>query len=223
MMGVLALLAVGGGAYYFFDNDPPRAELNRRWPPVTAEQQRQAAIDSAATALKALTAPNMAAGVDVATIQRIGVGEIKSKGVTKLTLSTDRQLLQLTADFDLTFRPEDLPPDSDMRSLAALTPHVIGQVEMLLTVAAALSETQPRALLVTLLPAVRRVRIDKLTVNGSYDITAAGDAIAFLLNHYADNLNAILSSSPLMSITLPDTLQDGFEVPSRVRLELRVA
>jgi hypothetical protein len=106
--GVLALLAVGGGAYYYFHDDPLRAELDRRWPPVTADQQRQAAIDSAATALKALTAPNLAAGANVATIQEIAFDAVKSSGVTKFALATDRQLLRLTADFDVTLTPDDL-------------------------------------------------------------------------------------------------------------------
>ena len=50
-----------------------------------ADQQRHAAIDSAATALKALTAPNLAAGADAATIQEIASDEVKSKGVTSGT------------------------------------------------------------------------------------------------------------------------------------------
>ena len=67
------LLAIGGGAYWYQGRDPLQTALDRRWPPVTADQQRQAAIDSAASALKALAAPNLAAGVDVATIQGIAL------------------------------------------------------------------------------------------------------------------------------------------------------
>jgi hypothetical protein len=188
------LLAVGAGAYYFFHDDPLRVELDRHWPPVTADQQRQAAIDFATTALKALTTPNLAAGVDVATIQEIAFDKVKSKGVTKVALTTDRQLLQLTADFDVTLVPDDLPLDSDERPLvAALIPHIVGRVEMFLTASADLSETPQRAVLVKLLPAVSRIRIDKLTVKGSYDVTEAGNAIALLLNRYADNLSTIAS------------------------------
>jgi hypothetical protein len=59
---VVLILAVGSGAYSYLHYDRLRAELDRRWPPVTADQQRQTAIDSAATAFKALAAPNVAAG-----------------------------------------------------------------------------------------------------------------------------------------------------------------
>jgi hypothetical protein len=42
----MLMLAAGGGLYYYLREDPLRAELDHRWPPVTAEQQRQAAIDA---------------------------------------------------------------------------------------------------------------------------------------------------------------------------------
>jgi hypothetical protein len=129
--GILLLLAAAGLAYAYLGEDALRAELDRLWPAVSADQQRQAAINSAATALRVLSAPNVAAGTDTATIQAIVFDEVKTKGVTKLTLATDRQLLQLTADFDVTLRPEDLPSDSDKRSLvAALTPHVAGHLDV---------------------------------------------------------------------------------------------
>ena len=222
--GILLLVAAAGLAYAYLGEDALRAELDRRWPPVTVDQQRQAAIDSAASALKALAAPNVAAGADLATMRTIAFDQVKSKGVTKLALATDRQLLQLTAEFDITLKPDDLPPNSDKGSLvAALTPHIVGEVEIYLTAAAALSEAPQRALLVKLLPAVSRVRIDKLTVRGSYDVTAAGDAIALLLNRYADNLSATLSASPFMNVTLPATIQDGFDPSGPIKIDLKEA
>lgn len=222
--GILLLAAVGGLAYAYLGEDPLRAKLARRWPPVTGDQQRQAAIDSAASVLKALAAPNVAAGADVATIQAIAFDETKSKGVTKLALSTDRQLLRMTADFDLTLTPDDLPNGSDKRSLvAALAPHVVGEAELYLTASASVSDAPQRALLVKLLPAVNRIRIDQLTVKGSYDVTAAADAIALLLDRYADNLSGALSASPFMDVTLPATLQDEFDRSGPIKLDLKEA
>jgi hypothetical protein len=223
--GLLALLAVGSFAvYYYLQGDPLRAALDRHWPQVNAEQQRQVAIDSAASALKALAAPNVAAGVDVATIEGIAFDEVRSKGVTKFALATDRQLLRMTADFDVTLTPDDLPKDSDKRSLvAALAPHVIGEVELYLTAAASVSDAPQRALLIKLLPAVNRLRIDKLTVKGTYDVTAAADAIASLLDRYADNLSGALSASPFMNVTLPATLKDGFDPSGPIRVDLKEA
>jgi hypothetical protein len=145
--GVLLLLALGGAGYYYLRYDPLRAEVDRRLPPVTADQQRQAATDSAASTLKALATPNVAAGADVATIQQIAFDKIKSKGITKLVLATDRQLLRMTAGFDVTLTPDDLPNDSDKRSLvAALAPRVVGEVELYLTAAASVSDAPQRTL-----------------------------------------------------------------------------
>jgi hypothetical protein len=223
-IGFLLLIAVGGVAFYTLRSDPLRTELDRHWPAVNAERQRQAAIDSAASALGALKRPNLAVGVDVKTIQAIALDQVKSKGVTKVALRSDRQLLQLTADFDVTFAPEDLPADSDKRNLvSALTPHIVGGVEIFLTAAVDLKESPQRALHVKLLPAISRVRIDRLVVKGTYDVSAAASAIALILDRYADNLSAIVSASPLMGITLPAILQDGFDFAGPIRLDLREA
>jgi hypothetical protein len=224
LAGILLLLVLGGGAYYYLRSDPLRTALDRRWPPATADQQRQAAINSAASALKVLAVPNIAVGADVATIQAIVFDKVKSKGVTKLALATNRQLLRLTADFDMTLMPEDLPEGSDKRSLvAALAPHVVGEVELFLSAATSLSDAPQRALLIKLLPAINRVRIDKLTVKGRYDVTAAADAIALLLDRYADNLSGALSASPFMNVTLPATLQDGFDPSGPIKVDLKDA
>lgn len=224
LAGVLILLLVGGGLYYYLRQDPLQAELNRRWPPVTADQQRQAAIDSAAAALQILPSANLAAGADLSTIQAIAFDAIKGKGVTKLALATDRQLLRLTADFEITLKPEDLSPNSDKRPLVAkLTPRVIGQVDLFLGAAAALATSPQRALQVKLLPAVHSVRIDKVIVAGSYDLSAAGDVIALLLNRYADNLGAAIAANPLMNLTLPATLQNEMDPSGPIKLDLKEA
>ena len=60
---------------------------------------------------------------------------------------------------------------------SALAPHVVGEVELYLTAAASVSDAPQRMLLLKLLPAASRVRIDKLTVKGKYDVTSAADAI----------------------------------------------
>jgi hypothetical protein len=224
LAGVLILLLLGGGLYYYLRADPLRAALDRRWPPETADQQRQAAIDSATAALKILSAPNLAVGADVPTIQAIAFDEVKAKGVTKLALATDRQLLRLTADFDITLEPEDLPPGSAKRALVAkLTPRVAGQVDLFLGVAAALATYPRRVFQIKLLPAVHGVRIDKITVAGSYDVSATADVIALLLNQYADNLGAAIAANPLLNVTLPTTLQNKFDPSGPINLNLKQA
>ena len=105
---------------------------------MTVDHERQATINSAATALR-VPAANLAAGADMSTIQAIALDEVKAKGVTKLALATDRQLIRLTADFDVTLNPDDMPLNSSKRELVAkLMPHVIGQVDLFLGAAVAI-------------------------------------------------------------------------------------
>lgn len=227
------LLVVSGGLFFLPGTahlaqafgDPLRAELDRHWPAVSAEQQRQTAINYAVAGLKVLPAANVAAGADTASIQAIAFDQVKSKGVTKLDITTDRQLLKVTADFDITLKPEDLPQDATtQRSLvAALTPHVKGQVELYLTAAASLAKSPQRTLQIKLLPALSRVQVYDVTVAGHYDIPAAGNVIALLLNRYADSLSSVLSGSPLLNVTLPATLQDDFDPSGPIKVDLKEA
>src|ERR1700676_4965247 len=90
-IGLLIALLALGGLYLFLLGDPLLAELNKHWPALNLDQQRQAAIDSTASALLALTSPNVAAGVDAKTIQTIAFENVKSRGVSKLEVTTDRQ------------------------------------------------------------------------------------------------------------------------------------
>jgi hypothetical protein len=222
LAGALILLIAGGGLYYYLREDPLRAELDRRWPPVTADQQRQAAIDSTAAALQILPAPNFAVGVDTPTIQAVAFDAVKAMGVTKLALGTDRQLLRLTADFDITLKPEDLPQDSDKRTLIAkLNPRAAGQVDLFLGAAVALATSPKRTLQVRLLPSVHNIRIDKLMVAGSYDFGVAADVLEFLVNRYADNLGAAIAANPLSNVTLPATVQDAFDPSGPIKLDLK--
>lgn len=172
-------------------------------------------------ALKTLGVPNVAAGVDAATIQKLLFDQVKSMGVTKLAVAADRQLLRLTVDFDRWLTADDLPKDSNKRALVtALAPHVVGELDVYLSAAISVSNTPLRVLFIKLLPAVNRVRIDSLTVKGHYDVTAAADSIALILNRYADNLSGALSISPFMSVTLPATIQDSFDPSSPIKIAL---
>jgi hypothetical protein len=144
--------------------------LNRNWPAVSLDQQRQAAIDSTASALLTLTSPNVAAGVDAKTIQSVAFEKVKSRGVSKLEVAIDRQLLRLTADFDVTLKPDDLPPGSDKRPLVEKwKPQIAGHIDLFLGAAATLTTGSERAIEVRLLPSLGEVKIDKVTIEGSVD------------------------------------------------------
>ena len=188
------------GAYYYLHEDPLRTELDRRWPPVTPDQQRQAAVDSAASALKSAGRAERGGrgGRRDDPGDRARRGQVEGRDQAAPWRPTASSC-ESTADFDVTLTPDDLPKDFDKRTLvAALAPPCRRTRSSCSSRAAAsVSDARQRALLIKLLPAVSRVRIDKLTVKGSYDVTAAADAIALLLDRYADNLSAALSASPV--------------------------
>ncbi|WP_192385921.1 hypothetical protein [Mesorhizobium silamurunense] len=218
---VIALLALGG-LYLFLRGDPLLAELNKHWPAVNLDQQRQAAVDSTASALLALTAPNVAAGVDADTIKKLAFENVKSWGVSKLEVATDRQLLHLTADFNVTLKPDDLPPGSDKRPLVEKwKPQIAGHINLFLGAAATLTSGPQRAIQVRLLPSLREVKIDKATIEGSVDASAAGEVIAFLLNRYADNLASAVSEKPLLDLTLPPMLQEGIDPSAVIKPDIK--
>lgn len=221
---ILIALLVLGGLYLFLRGDPLLAELNKHWPTVNLDQQRQAAIDSTASALLALTSPNVAAGVDAKTIQTIAFEKVKSRGVSKLEVATDRQLLHLTADFDVTLKPDDLPPGSDKRPLVEKwKPQIAGHIDLFLGAAATLTTGPVRAIQVRLFPSLREVKIDKATVEGSVDTSVAGEVIAFLLNRYADNLASAISEKPLLDLTLPPMLQEGIDPSAVIKPDVKEA
>ena len=220
--GILIALLALGGLYLFLQGDPLLAELNKHWPAVNLDQQRQAAIDSTASALVALTSPNVAAGVDAKTIQTIAFENVKSRGVSKLEVATDRQLLRLAADFDVTLKPDDLPPGSDKRPLVEKwKPQIAGHIDLFLGAAAALTTGPERAIQVRLLPSLREVKIDKATVEGSVDASVAGEVIAFLINRYADNLASAVSEKPLLDLTLPPMLQEGIDPSAVIKPDIK--
>lgn len=224
VVGIFVLLASAGGVAYYLGDDPLRAQLDRRWPPLTVDTQRQAAIVSAAAALEALATPNLAAGADVATIRRLALDAVASNGVTKLSLEADRQLLRLTAGFDVTLTPNDLPNDSGKQSLvAALAPQVVGELELILTAVTSMSEGPPRALLVRLVPTIRRVHVEKLRVRGKYDATVVADVIAFLLDRYADNLSGLIAARAAMAVALPAEFQKEFDPSRSIKIDLKEA
>ena len=50
--------------------------------------------------------------MDLNTIKTIANEKLKAKGVTELTLETDRQLLKVTAAFDVSVKPGDIDTDA---------------------------------------------------------------------------------------------------------------
>lgn len=219
--GIFLLLAVlaGGGVWYALSGDNLRDIVNAHWPPVTSEQQRQTAIDGALAALEAMPNPNIAAGVDVKTIEMVAGELLKGKGLTKLSVEADRQLLKVTGSFDLSLRPEGAGDDPQKRAwIERLKPQVVGRAEFFLSATTTMVTAPKRAMQVKLLPAFRSLHIDKITLAERYDATVAGAVLASLLDSYADNIIGTMTNAPVLNAELPASLQDQFDPSGPIKI-----
>jgi hypothetical protein len=189
---------------YFFGSDPIADLLNQKWHPINADQQRQKAIETSATALKSFDGASIAAALDRKSIAAFAEPLLKPQGVEAIRIKGDQQLLYVEADFRRVFSAEDIPLDFAARDLLLkLKPDIRGTISMWLGIS---GTTADDALELRLLPAVNAIHIDKVIIAEKFDGTLVGDALALLLNRYAGYLTAMLNEAPILHVTLPSTL-----------------
>jgi hypothetical protein len=130
--GTAAVVVAAIAGYFFLGGDPIADLLNKKWQPISVEQQRQKAIDSSAAALKLFPSANVAAGIDVKTIVDLVGALLKPQGVETVRVKGDEQLLHVEADFKRVFGPNDVPADFQYRDLIlALKPDIQGTIAWL--------------------------------------------------------------------------------------------
>ena len=107
-------------------SDPLKGLVNIKWPPVTAEQQRQDALSTAAQTLTRLTTPGIAVGVQLSDVRGVLLTrKLKELGVQEIVLEGDRQLLSLRVKFSRQFTDADAGDNADLRPiLATLRPEI---------------------------------------------------------------------------------------------------
>ena len=195
--------------------DPIAQYVNKKWPPVDVTQQRQAAISSTAKALGTLTTPNIAFAVNFADAQKLVYSQdLKDLGVTRLTLSGDRQLVRLDVEFSHRFTAADARQNADLaKILAEHTPEVVGSVTVFMGVVAGLvTEKLMSRLEVHLLPSVGEVRVKRIKLQGGVDVTVVGEALTGLLNQYKDNISGELSRQAFASFSIPALSQTSLDL-----------
>ena len=204
----LALVVVASVAgYALLRGDPIVDLLNQKWPAITADQQRQKALNLSASSLASLSNANVAFGADVSTIVAVGEQLLKPKGVGAIRLQGAQQLLRLEAQFRHVFGPDDLPDEFKGRNLViAARPDIQGTITFSAGVSAEIDNQTTPTLRARLLPALERIHVERVTLAQSVDATSFGDALVFALNHYAGNLSAMLSGAPFLQISLPAVL-----------------
>ena len=187
--------------------DPLATFINEKFPPISVEQQRQTAIDSAADALSKVSTPNVALSVflpDATTALK--TKDLLEHGIKELELTGDKQLVRVRATFRRTFTREDAGDDEDARKiLAAVQPEIAGSIEAYTGLAGTLvSDGVPvPELRLRLLPGLSRVTVDEVRLANKWDETQVGEVLASILTRYRDNVTGELARKDFVHLTIP--------------------
>ncbi|KWU17030.1 hypothetical protein [Burkholderia cenocepacia] len=176
--------------------------VNAAFPPVNAEQQRQASTESNATALARLGAPNLAVGVNFEDAQKaLFSAVLKQQGVTTFEISGDKQLLKLRFVFDRTFTGKDARDDKSLaEKLDQLKPRVAGEISTYAGLTGEVDTADVKGVPtfnLRVLPSLSTVSVSKIEIAEKYDIKFAGQALTALLTRFKENIPAILERAKL--------------------------
>jgi hypothetical protein len=196
-----------------FFRDPVSKYVNAHWQPVDVATQRQAAVTTAVTALKEITAPNLAFGTPLSSLElALNGSAVKTLGVREVKLKGEDQLLRIDLDFERKFTQQ-----SSDNLLMRLQPEVTGTLTMHAGITSATTQGDTAFVHLRVLPVLSGIRIDKVVVREKHDVTQLGQAIAAVLNDYAANISGELSRSSAMRVSIPTTIPDiqrAIETPS---------
>jgi len=207
-----ALLLPGCGG------EPVADALNKLFPPVSADDQRQKAIDSAAVTLGSMGSPNVAAAFSLKEVERLLLNDdLKAQGVKSIELSGSEQLIEATLTFEKKFTEADATADPSVAEVfKRLQPTLSGSVVAYLGLSAVPPSTgSDTKMNFSLLPGVSRIHIEKVKLAGTLDLTSVGAAFAAFLSKYRDNLTGYLATQPFTTVSLP-SVAPAFQNPSDV-------
>jgi hypothetical protein len=180
-------------------------ELNKLFPPISSNDQRQKAIEGAATSLNSMTSPNVAAAVSLKDFENLIMSEdLRAQGVTSLEVSGSEQLIEARVRFEKLFTEADAASDPELLEFfKQWQPKISGRVTAYLGVVALPSGDSGTKMNLSLLPSVSRIQIEKVELRGTIDVSGIGTVMAGLLNKYRDNLTGFLTKQPFSTISLP--------------------
>lgn len=210
---VMASLLAGCGGDLIAD------ALNKFFPPVSADNQRQKAIDSTATTLGAMGSPNVAAAFSLKEVEKLVLSDdLKAQGVKSIELSGSEQLVEATLVFEKKFTEADAASDQTVAELfKRLQPTLAGTVTAYLGIVGAVAPStgSDTKMNLSLLPGVSRIQIEKVELAGMLDVTSAGAVVAAFLTRYRDNLTSYLTTRSFTTVSLP-SVAPAIQNPSDV-------
>lgn len=183
--------------------------VNEKWPPVTESQQRQIAVDSTAKALVTLTAPTIAAGMNLSDAELfLSNKELSQRGVTTLRLEGTQQLLKISIDFHHQFVENDAGTNEDIRKvIATWKPDITGTIIIYAGLKnpdiQAINLAAIPAMDLQVLPTISTVHVNDIKIFGKYHVGVLVEPIVGLLNIYKDDVSGVISRSKIATISLP--------------------
>ncbi|WP_417878454.1 hypothetical protein [Vibrio sp.] len=186
--------------------------INTKFPPIPIEEQRAEALGNFQTNIDNLLYPTIAFQADLNTIKdELMTGVLSDKGITKLVLSADQQLLNAIIDFDI-----ELSEFSDDETVAQYSPRVAGKLSLFFSATLDFARESGK-IHVSLIPRLSQFEVDSVIINDSVDVTLIGEVIASVLSQYANNIIGELSRRDVMEIAIPSEYATSFKLSDALK------
>jgi hypothetical protein len=188
-------------------SDPVTKLVNAKFPPVSAEQQRQVAIGSNTAAVSRLPTPNVGVSLNLKDASKyLLTDKLKDCGIKTLEVTGETELVHISVQFDHTFTADDVASDPGLaKIISTLRPEIAGRIDVYSGISGAVSPpgTAVPVLAIQLLPGLSGITIDKISVAGHANAASVVEPIVSALNEYRDNISGALSSQAFAQISIP--------------------
>ncbi len=177
--------------------------VNRRLPPVPAEQHRATAIQAAQAAIAGLSDANAAFNLRVEDIAAAvnASGVIERLGVGPLKLRADHQLILAEAEVAEKFSKDDFPElDANTKDrIEALRPVIKGKISLGLGLTSANADSKDGRLAISihLLPLFQNMEVEYVALAGKFDV----DFVVTLMKRLAEKLSSELGRAEIARVS----------------------
>jgi hypothetical protein len=198
--------------------NPDLSEINQKFPKVSIEKEEGRAVDSALRALDHATGSNVTASLTSAAIANAIKSAAQKQGVPVNVESVDaqKQFVWITVSIDNALSELGIADAkaAEEKYLGGVDPHITGQITLGMSVDSAYREIQDaNTLTVHLLPALKSVKVDRVTLSGGFldriglgakvDISPATDLIVDALNGFSERIAGFAGELDLMAVHIP--------------------
>lgn len=204
---LLPLVLIFGGC-----TSPIEDYVNEKLPPVSIEENRKKATENFSKNLSALKIPTLAFQIDTKRASKlILTQELEEMGVTKLNITSDRQIVEANISFDV-----QLDDHFDNADVKSWKPEIKGDIKVYLGVKLELDNKQSE-IGISFLPGLSYINISSIKINNDFDVTLFGDLLVNLINKYADNISGELGRMDIMHINLPSEYTGKFRISDKLQ------